>query len=85
MNRADRRRLQRTARKAMKGIKTGQLEHPVPESVTLLRGPMDGWVVKPDAPALRPDWYTTWPLSVAAKHKPGRYVLDGTRARWQPN
>lgn len=56
MNRADRRGLQRTARKAAKGIRTGTMEHPVPESVTLIGGPMDGYSVIPDAPALRPDW-----------------------------
>ena len=121
MNRADRRRLQRTARKAFKG-KTGQLTHPVPDSVSLAGGPMDGQVVKPDAPALRPDWYlglveakaaglynaslsptgetfappkgaTPWAKLSADAQAPfreqalavmpvGRYVLDGSRARW---
>lgn len=56
MNRAERRDLQRRARKAIKGIKTGNLAHPVPDSITLDGGPMTGWIVKPDAPALHPDW-----------------------------
>lgn len=51
MSRAD-----RAARKAMKHIRTGQLTHPVPESVQLKGGPMDGYIVKPDAPALKPEW-----------------------------
>ena len=56
MTRADRRRADRAARKAMKHIRTGQLTHPVPESVQLKGGPMDGYIVKPDAPALKPEW-----------------------------
>jgi hypothetical protein len=87
MNRADRRRLQRTAAKALAtSMANGQpLQHPLPESVTLSGGPMNGWVVKPGAPALRPDWCLTWPKSVAAKHDPGQYVADGPRrAKWVP-
>lgn len=51
MNRAQRRQLERRVKRS-----TGTLAHPVPGSVTLRGGPMDGWVVKPDAPALAPDW-----------------------------
>lgn len=50
MSRADRRRLERTIRRSKR------LAHPVPGSVTLRGGPMDGWIVKPDAPALQSDW-----------------------------
>ena len=79
MSRADRRALERRLRSA-----TRNLAHPVPDSVSLLGGPMDGWVVKPDAPALRPDWAASWPPSVARRSRPGRYELepDGKRARW---
>lgn len=70
MNRAARRSLERNLRK-----QTGKLNHPVPDSVTLRGGPMDGWIVKPDAPALEPDWYTTWTPNIAAAWQPGRYVL----------
>lgn len=47
---------------------------------------MDGWLVKMDAPALDPDWYTTWPPSVAERTTPGRYDLDeGAKwAEWKP-
>lgn len=58
MNRAQRRSLKRTVAKAIKG-KPG-LSHPVPDSVVLSGGPMDGWIVKPDAPALEPDWRAKW-------------------------
>lgn len=54
------------------------------EAVALHGGPMDGWVVKANAPALRPDWYTTWPPWRATAHEPGRYVRDGPgSASWQ--
>lgn len=55
MNRADRRRLQRTVKRS---LKPGSLKHPVPESLTLYGGPMDGYVVGPDAPVMQPDWIT---------------------------
>lgn len=87
MNRADSRRLKRVAAKALKNAATGKpgISHPVPESVTLAGGPMDGWIVKPDAPALQPDWCLSWPASVAAKNAPGLYVRSGPgRARWEP-
>lgn len=79
LNRAARRRLKETLK-----AHVGTLAHPVPASVALHGGPMDGWIVKPDAPALRPDWYTTWPPSVEATHKPGRYELreGGQDAKW---
>jgi hypothetical protein len=86
MNRADKRRLKRVAAKALKRATAGKpgVAHPVPASVTLTGGPMDSWVVKADAPALRPDWCLTWPESVAAANDPGMYVADGPgRARWE--
>ena len=121
MNRAERRNLARILKQRFKG-RTGQLAHPVPESVTLVGGPMGGYVVPPDAPALRPDWInglhearsaglynaslsptgetfappngapkwadlddaTREPFreQARAEIEPGRYVRDGTRARW---
>lgn len=53
-----------------------------PSALGLEGGPMNGWVVKPDAPALRADWHRTWPLGVARQWQPGRYVRDGQRAQW---
>ena len=52
--------------------------------VRLHGGPQDGWLVLPDAPNLRPDWYRTWPESIAAVFRPGRYVVgtDGVDAVW---
>ena len=46
--------------------------------------PMDGWLVTRDAPALEPDWYKTWPVSVADKLPRGRYRVgeSGTSAEW---
>lgn len=84
MNRAQRRQLKATVQRMVKG---GGLQHPVPDSVVLHGGPMDGWVVKPEADALRPDWYTTWNVNVApslAGWEPGRYMLfdDGKVAEW---
>lgn len=89
MNRTDRRRLKRAANKALKGIRTRNLAHPVPDSVQLVGGPMDGWSVKPGAPALQADWCLNWPPSIAARHRPGMYVEDPTstrprQARWEP-
>lgn len=49
MGRAERRLLERKLRRQVGGVKT-------PDSVTLRGGPMDGWTVKPDAPALQRDW-----------------------------
>jgi len=70
MNRAARRALKRDLKQ-----QANRLAHPVPDSVTLRGGPMDGWVVTPDAPALQADWYTTWPPKISAAWQPGRYVL----------
>lgn len=88
MSRADRRRLKRVASKAVKRAlddKPGTLAHPAPASVALIGGPMDGWVVKPNAPVLQPTWCLSWPASVATKHAPGQYLPDGPgRARWVP-
>lgn len=36
------------------------LRAPVPESVVLAGGPMDGWVVKPTAKALDPGWHAEY-------------------------
>jgi hypothetical protein len=67
VNRHERRSLERQLRPA-------SLAHPVPASVALVGGPMDGWVVKPDAPSLRPDWHTSWPASLATRFGPGHYA-----------
>lgn len=52
--------------------------------VRLHGGPMDGWLVKPDADVLAIDWHMTWPPSVADRFTPGRYELDasGKWATW---
>jgi hypothetical protein len=82
VNRHQRRALERQ-------LKPRTLAHPVPASVALEGGPMDGYVVKPDAPALRPDWFRTWPPTVAARFAPGAYapaVADARgvrRSTWQ--
>jgi len=39
-------------------------------SVELHGGPMDNWIVKPDAPVLRSDWYRTIPIP------PRRSIID---------
>lgn len=65
-----------------------------PDAVLLEGGPMDGWIVKPDAACLQPDWATAYrplgnlgiPPSVAeAARTGGRYVLTADRrtARWE--
>ena len=57
--------------------------------VRLRGGPMDGYAVHDDAPALTDRWFKTWPTSVAEKHRPGRYVLldemdrDARVAEWR--
>jgi hypothetical protein len=85
MNRAQRRQLKATVKHM---VKTGSgLDHPVPDSVVLNGGPMDGWIVKPEADALRPDWHTTWNTNIApslVNWVPGRYVraADGKSATW---
>lgn len=79
--------MNRHQRRALRA-QAGSLAQPIPDSVELIGGPMSGWVVKPDAPALRDDWWTTWPPSVAAAWAPGRYVaVEGPpprQARWEP-
>ncbi|MGH6866777.1 MAG: hypothetical protein ACREDO_11555 [Methyloceanibacter sp.] len=45
------------------------------QGVRLNGGPMDGWLVKPGAPSLAPDWYRTWPPTMAKHHRPGHYEL----------
>jgi len=55
-----------------------------PRGVTLSGGPMDGWTVTRDAPALDAEWWRTWTDTIAATNRPGRYVrLDVGRARWR--
>jgi hypothetical protein len=55
------------------------------EGVRLRGGPMDGWLVSQNAPALQPDWYKTWPPTVAARHRSGQYEVSdsGTWAEWK--
>lgn len=48
--------------------------------VRLIGGPMDGFLVYQDAPALSGDWYRTWPESTASAFHPGRYVISGEMA-----
>lgn len=82
LNRAQRRHLKRIVHDAV--LKGKRLAAPVPDSVVLRGGPMNNWIVKPDAPALQPDWYQSWPESVKGKHAPGRYVLvEKGKAEWQ--
>lgn len=50
MNRAARREAERLTRRMQRTAAAD------PNAVELLGGPMDHWVVKPDAPALQPDW-----------------------------
>lgn len=56
--------------------------------VRLVGGPMDAWLVRDDAAALRPDWYKSWTDEIAREFEPGGYVVssemeDGARvARW---
>jgi hypothetical protein len=57
--------------------------------VRLIGGPMGGFLVLRDAPALSVDWHRTWPESIASAFCPGRYVIaekmdqDTLLARWQ--
>jgi hypothetical protein len=83
-------RQQRRALERRLASEANEFAHPVPASIVLEGGPMDGWVVKADAPALAPDWYTTWPPSIAARNEPGRYLeprpVGGLiRATWSAN
>lgn len=83
MNCHDRRSLRATLKAA-----AGRLVHPVPESVHLEGGPMDGWLVTPAAAALREDWWLSWPPFIADAWHPGRYArAQGRRlptAVWEP-
>lgn len=49
--------------------------------IALHGGPMDGWLVLPGAPALRPDWYRTLPRPPARE---GLIAFLVRRARHQP-
>lgn len=52
--------------------------------VLVLRGgPMDGAVVPRGAPCLHPDWSATWPPTIAARERPGRYVVATGEATWR--
>jgi hypothetical protein len=57
--------------------------------VRLAGGPMDGFLVFDDAPALAADWYRTWPRDVSSEFRPGRYVIASETeqatpiARWR--
>ena len=55
-----------------------------PLSIHLLGGPMAGWLVKPQAPVLLPDWWESWPESIAERWWPGFYELleEQHQARW---
>jgi hypothetical protein len=83
VNRQQRRALERQLSK-------GQLKHPVPDAVVLHGGPMDGWVVKPDAPVLSPDWAAAFrPMAerftpASVRQARGQYVLaaDKRSAGW---
>ena len=75
--------MNRKVRRALKAH-VGKLAHPVPDSVRLIGGPMSDWIVRPDAPALRPDWWRTWPPFIATAWAPGQYVRDAQEARWEP-
>lgn len=93
MNRHQRRAAAAQLRNAAPIVPRGTGMH----GVVLAGGPMDGWVVKPDAPALQPDWYKTLPprpqaflsriSGRLAAEAPGRYVLEAAssppRATWQ--
>lgn len=93
MNRHQRRAVAASLRSASSTVPRGSGMH----GVILAGGPMDGWVVAPDAPALRPDWHTTLPprprsflsrmAGRPASTMAGRYVLEPgsapARATWQ--
>lgn len=61
MSRAARREAERQVRRMKRTASSD------PDAVTLRGGPMDGWVVKPDAPALQPSWREEYLLSVARR------------------
>jgi hypothetical protein len=44
---------------------------------------MDGWLVTPDAPSLRRDWWYTLPPTIGALWPTyGAYVRDGDLGLW---
>jgi hypothetical protein len=54
-----------------------------PETVRLRGGPMDGWLVTPDAPSLRRDWWYTLPPTIGALWPTyGAYVRAGDLGLW---
>jgi hypothetical protein len=53
------------------------------EGIRLRGGPMDGWLVREDAPAFRPDWYQSLPGWSQEELKPGHYERrSDTEAEW---
>ena len=54
--------------------------------VRLSGGPLDTWLVKPDADQLAIGWYATWPASLRRGRPAGYYRLSqtGNRAVWTP-
>lgn len=66
LNRAARRRLRSGLRPTI-ARRSGR------DFVVLRGGPMDGYGVRPDAPALRSDWSATWPPFLASTWRPGHY------------
>lgn len=69
MNRAARRQAERLVSRMKRRAATD------PNAVTLRGGPMDGWVVKPGADALQPDWRAQYLLEEA------RAAFEETRRR----
>lgn len=74
MNRHERRAMQAAA---------GKLPHPVPTSISVADGPMQGWIVTTNAPCLREDWWGTMP-DQRSKWPAGNYVVTDGVARWAP-
>ena len=64
-------------------------DDPAALPVRLRGGSMNGYTVHDHAEALSDDWYTTWPPSIAARSRPGHYVLldvmdtDARTAEWR--
>lgn len=74
MNREERRRLQRATKAKIR--KDGK-----DRGVMLRGGPMDGWFVKIDAPALRPEWG----VPHGGRYEDAGRDKDGVRvADWKP-
>jgi hypothetical protein len=70
MNRADRRHLQRATAKAIEKATSrrpaGLTHAPPTGNITLIGGPMNNWVVRPNAPALKPEWHAGLIEAIAA-------------------